>query len=184
MTISTGGARRIDRVLAADYLADVRSRSLSEVRALRNDAEQEESDQSYTRRLIHGRIDILRAEQRRRSGEFGSIVEQLPKILAEGGRGASHGMGRRSGVEPTRFDAHDRYADALATDMRFSDLGERTDTELAEMLATLAAEERIVSTQRRAVQQVMDACSAEIARRYRDGEAEVDDLLRANTANG
>jgi hypothetical protein len=183
MAIRTGGARRIDRVLAADFLADLRSRPLCEVRGLRNEAEQEESDHSYTRRLIHGRIDILRAEQRRRSGAAGSIVEQLPKILAEGGRGASHGLGRRSAVEPTRFDAHDRYADALATDMRFSDLGERTDTELADILATLTAEEKFISTQRRAVQQVMDTCNAEIARRYRDGEAEVDDLLRDSPTN-
>ena len=36
---------------------------------------------------------------------------------------------------------------------------------------------------RRAVQKVMDACSAEITRRYRDGEADVDALLSESPAD-
>ncbi len=42
---------------------------------------------------------------------------------------------------------------------------------------TLSEEERGLSGKRRQVQQVMDACSAEITRRYRDGEADVETLL-------
>jgi hypothetical protein len=37
--------------------------------------------------------------------------------------------------------------------------------------------EAAVSRNRRKVQDVMDACTAEIARRYQSGEASVDDLL-------
>jgi hypothetical protein len=36
--------------------------SLAELRALRRDAQQEEADLSYLRRLLQGRIDILQAE--------------------------------------------------------------------------------------------------------------------------
>ncbi len=46
-------------------------------------------------------------------------------------------------------------------------------------LDVLAQEEQVLSAKRREVQTVMDACSAEITRRYRDGEADVDTLLSA-----
>ena len=42
----------------------------------------------------------------------------------------------------------------------------------------LAEYEGEVSVRRRQVQRVVDACNAEIARRYRDGEAQVSELLR------
>jgi len=41
-----------------------------------------------------------------------------------------------------------------------------------------------VSENRRRVQTVMDGCSAEIARRYRDGEASVDELLSSHESGG
>src|SRR5207244_1775351 len=41
--------------------------TLSELRTLRRDAQREEADLSYVRRLLQGRIDILRAELARRS---------------------------------------------------------------------------------------------------------------------
>jgi hypothetical protein len=44
-------------------------------------------------------------------------------------------------------------------------------------MRTLSEEEQGLSAKRRAVQTVMDACSAEITRRYRDGEADVATLL-------
>ena len=44
-------------------------------------------------------------------------------------------------------------------------------------MTALAQEEAGISAKRREVQGVMDACSAEITRRYRDGEADVDTLL-------
>jgi hypothetical protein len=42
----------------------------------------------------------------------------------------------------------------------------------------LRATESDISARRRAVQGVYDAASAEITRRYRDGRADVGDLLR------
>ena len=49
------GNRRIDRVLAEDYLEGLQGLPLAEVRALRADAEQEEVDLSYLRRLSSAR---------------------------------------------------------------------------------------------------------------------------------
>ncbi len=171
-----GGHRRIDRVLSEHYLAGLSSLPLAEVRQLRDEAEQEETDLSYVRRLLHGRIDIVKAEQARRSGDSGDLVTQLPKILAEE-RGAARGLGRHSTVEPSRVDAHRRHVEALVADVDLSDVTARTDEELARALEAFQNEERNVSEKRRAVQQVMDACAAEITRRYRDGEADVSALL-------
>lgn len=177
------GNRRIDRVLSADYLADLGGQSLADVRALRGDAEQEEVDLSYLRRLLQGRVDIIRAERSRRAADDagGSLVEELPRILADDGRTGPRGLGRHAAREPSRADAHRRYVEALVADVGLSDVQAMGDGELAGALEVFEAEERRVSDLRKRVQQVMDACTAEIARRYRDGEADVSTLLEDRT---
>jgi hypothetical protein len=173
------GMRRIDRVLAEDYLAGLTEAPLADVRSLRAEAEQEEADLSYIRRLVQGRIDIVRAELARRTGGGeGSLVDSLAQVLSDQTRGsAPHGMGRHNTVEPTRVDAHQRYVETLVADVDLSDTTARTDEELNHALEVLAAEEQVVSAKRRQVQGVMDALSAEVTRRYRDGEANVAELL-------
>lgn len=174
----TGGRRRIDRVLAADFLEGLESLPLAEVRLLRKEAEQEEADLSFARRMLHGRMDILRAEQaRRQNPEGGSIVDQLAQILADPSR-SSHGLGRHITVEPSRVDEHRRKEEAIVADAEMSDVAHRTDAELVEALDRLRETEQEVSEVRRDVQRVMDALTAEIGRRYREGEASVDDLLK------
>jgi len=172
------GTRRIDRVLAEDYLAGLREAPLADVRALRAEAEQEEADLSYVRRLVQGRIDIVKAELARRTGGGeGSLVDSLASVLADQPRGPAHGLGRHVTVEPTRVDAHQRYVESLVADVDLSDTTARTDAELQSAIDVLAAEEKTVSGKRRRVQEVMDALSAEVTRRYRDGEADVANLL-------
>ncbi|MGH3327324.1 MAG: aerial mycelium formation protein [Streptomycetales bacterium] len=173
-----GGRRRIDRVLSDDYLAGMDRLGLLEVRALRDEARQEEADLSYVRRLLHARIDIVRAELRRRgAGAGGSVVDQLPEILADG-PGRSAGSARHLTAGPSRVGEYRRSVEQLLADIGLSDVGARTDGELRQALDQLTEHERAVSKIRHDVQQVTDACNAEIARRYRDGEASVDDLLR------
>lgn len=173
------GNRRIDRVLSEDYLSGLTTASLDEVRALRGQAEQEEVDLSYTRRLVQGRIDIVRAEVEHRNGDGVPVVERLAVILAKE-RAPARGLGRHSTREPTRADEHRRYVEMLVADIDLSDVSTRTDDDLAHALEILVEEEAKLSAKRREVQQVMDACSAEITRRYRDGEADVSTLLGAS----
>ena len=176
---TTGGNRRIDRVLSEDFLGDAATLSLAELRARRDDAEQEEADVSYLRRLVQGRMDILRAELARRGGEgSGSLLADLPQILGESApRGGPRGLGRHNTAEPSRADEHRRYVEALVADVDLSDVSARSDAELEEAVTALTGAERDLSAKRRAVQAVMDACSAEITRRYREGEADVADIL-------
>lgn len=179
MTHSGAGGRRLDRVLAADYLDGLAQRPLPQVRELRAEAEQEEADLSYLRRLLQGRVDILRAELARRRGSepAGSLVDALPGILADAGRPPARGLGRHVTVEPSRADAHRRRVEALAADVDLSDPTSRTDEQVRAVLEMFEREEREVSAARRRVQDVMDACTAELTRRYRDGQADVSALL-------
>ena len=179
------GNRRIDRVLAEDYLEGLRDLPLAEVRELRKEAEQEEVDLSYLRRMIQGRLDILRAELNRRdSSSSTNLVDGLAAILADEPRAPARGLGRHTTVEPSRADSHRRYVEALVADVDLSDTSARSTDELAHAMRTLSEEEQGISTKRRAVQAVMDACSAEITRRYRDGEADVGALLGESPSAG
>lgn len=176
---ATGGNRRIDRVLSEGYAEDIAALSLVDLRARRDEAEQEEADMSYLRRLVQGRIDILRAELGRRSGEgSGSLLADLPQILGEHGpRPAARGLGRHTAVEPSRADEHRRYVEALVADVDLSDVTARSDEELRTALGVFEREESDLSDKRRRIFAVLDVFSAEITRRYRDGEADVSDLL-------
>ena len=171
-----GGRRRIDKVLADDFAADVESLDLDELRTRRREAEQEEADLSYVRRMLQGRMDILRAELARRSGGGDRIVETLSAVLGDSAR-SDKGMGRFLRVEPSRVDEHRRMVEQVIADVGVSDVTERSDEELRAALDRLAEFERGVSEDRSAVQQVMDTLTREVARRYQIGAASVDDLL-------
>lgn len=170
-----GGRRRIDRVLAPDYLDGIGELSLVEVRERRAEADQEEVDLSYARRLLQGRIDILRAEQKRREGgvpapapgtrDDEAIVEALKRILADD-RPADRGMGRHMTATPSRVGEHRREAERAVSYVGGSDLGSLSDTALTQAIGRLVDIEARTSRSRRQVQAVVDTLTADIARRY------------------
>ncbi len=178
MTIPTGN-RGIDRLLSGDYLVALTERPIEDIREMRHEAEQVETNLSYLRRLLQGRVDILRAELSRRRGEgpAGSLVEALPEILADQ-RVPAHGLGRYAPVEPSELDDHRRYVESLVSDGDLSDPGSLDEATLQRLLEVLEREEADVSRKRRSVQVVMDELTAELGRRYKDGVADVSDLLR------
>lgn len=161
---------------------DLGALSLPELRALRRDAQRDEADLSYVRRLLQGRIDILRAELARRGPAAApeppeaSVVARLPEILTDAP--ARH---RSSARHVTLGTPHNEEYRRLAADMlaevELSDLAARTDPELHEAMARLVRYEQQVSGRRQRLQRTADDCGAEITRRYREGEAQVDDLL-------
>ena len=174
------GRRRLDRVLAPNYLDALGTRSLADVRKLRGEAEQEETDLSFVRRILQGRIDILKAELTRRAGGTAEdLMAALPRILGDPVRLTPRGLGRHLAVEPSDSAERRRGAEALVNDISLDDLAARTDAELASALTALEAEEQRYSEWRSSVQRVVDACGAEITRRYRTGEASVSDLLKS-----
>ncbi len=67
---------------------DLAGLSDSELKGLIKQLENEENEISYRRRLLHGRLDILRAElvarlQKKGEGELGQVdLDRLTEILA------------------------------------------------------------------------------------------------------
>jgi hypothetical protein len=51
--------RRIDTVLEPEYLSDIADVGLDELRERRESAEDVETQISYYRRLLHGRMDLI-----------------------------------------------------------------------------------------------------------------------------
>jgi hypothetical protein len=165
-------------VLALEFVTDLDALSLSDLRARRKDAEQEEADLSFTRRMLHGRMDIVKAELVRRSpeGHSTAVVDDLSAVLGDEHR-STHGLGRHITVEPSRVDEHRRDVEQAISDAVTSDIEARSDDELGAALTRLRAYEVEVSEVRRNVQRVMDTLSAELTARYRDGSATVEELL-------
>lgn len=173
-----GGHRRIDRVLEEGFHADLESLDFDELRARRREAEQEEADLSYVRRMLQGRMDILRAELLRRGGgSQQNVVDHLSEILTDSSARSDHGSGRFLTVEPSRVADHRRAVEQVIADLGISDVEGHSDDEVRAALARVEEFEHNVSEDRRAVQKVMDVLTAEVTRRYRTGAASVEDLL-------
>ncbi|WP_327245151.1 RsiG family protein [Streptomyces sp. NBC_01320] len=149
---------------------------LPELRALRRDAQRDEADLSYVRRLVQGRIDILRAELARRRDPETPVVDRLSEILADT-PSRHRSSARHVTLTTPRSDEFRRLAAETLAEVELSDLDARTDEELHTAMGRLVRYEQQVSRRRHRLQCTADDCSAEIARRYRDGEAQVDDLL-------
>jgi hypothetical protein len=82
-----------------EALLDLKTKSNDDLRGLLEELQEEEQRLSYRRRVLHGKIDILRAELVRRLKEqriagqdviSGSDVEKLIDILSHDLRGVSN----------------------------------------------------------------------------------------------
>ena len=171
------GGAAVDELLEPGFLDAATQSSMSEVRRLRRQAEQEEVNLSYTRRLLQGRLDIVRRELQRRAEHDGrSLVDLLPEILAEKGRGPAHGLGRHQTVQPSSPEEFESWVNGLS-DVDLSSIQDLSDAKLERAARALAEAEKGLSERRRGVQHVMDALAGELGRRYREGEADVAALL-------
>ena len=171
-------------MLAPGYLDGLEALPLEQVRALRQDAEQEEADLSYLRRLLQGRIDILRAELDRRSGSSAGprVVDRLAEILADQ-PSLRPALGRHLSIGPSRVGEYRRSMERMIADVDLSDVTARSEAEIRSAMESLTGCEHSVSQNRRAVQRIADACRQEVARRYRTGEAQVADLRAGQAEN-
>ncbi len=177
------GRRRIDRVTAPDLLDDLEGRSADVVRALRDDCREEEARLSYARRLVQGRLDIARTEIARRSSADGiegtdALVAQLSQVLADDPAPTNRE------ARTVTFYAPDDAPDRRGTDdaggaVPLSQLPDLDEANIAEMIATLKAEEERLSLARRTVLHNLDGLQSELVRRYREGAADLDAIMSA-----
>lgn len=170
--------RRLDRVLDPDLPGRLRETDAESLTHLRDDADQEEAELSFVRRLLQGRLDQVAAErQRRRAGgeaapagvpSDAELVAKLTSVLS-GPRAPSGGPERPAGryiaAEADHAIQRRRAAEVAAADVRLSDPSGLPDDELAAAHQRLQELEARVSAVRQEVQGVADAVAAELARR-------------------
>lgn len=172
----------LDSILADDYLGDVSSLDIAEVRERRAACKEVETGLSYLRRLVQGRLDVVAAERDRRS-EGGSgedledLITRLPKLLAGSTRSPGTGRLPQSLGTGTVDDDLAAELDDIIGHTHLREPDRLSDDELQTAADELAEFERRVSDQRRSLFDRIDALEAELTRRYKSGEASVDSLL-------
>ena len=159
----------LNRILSSDYLGDLGGLDAEALRARRAECQDVEAKLSYLRRLVQGRLDIVRAQLDRRAGgapgDLSDLVEQLPQILAD--RSRAPGPGRLpTNLAPPDDDDLTAELDALSGPNGMGSLPDLSEAELREMASRLSELEQRVSGQRRAVFDVIDRVQEEITRRY------------------
>jgi hypothetical protein len=173
--------RRIDVISDDDFASDLVNVGLEELRERRRLCDNVDTELSYYRRLLHGRMDLLSFEMRRRTGEeTRSLIEALPEILADGDSGNALGElpARALPIEaPDLPDTGRREIDRVLEDDFLAHLPTLDDDEIGQIQAMLAESESEVSQQRRLVYDAYEKIQSELSRRYRDGLADVDELL-------
>lgn len=169
--------RRIDNVLEPEYLVDLSEIDLDELRQRRETAEDVETQISYYRRLLHGRMDLLNFELRRRSGdEKRTLLEALPEILSAGMvLGDEPNLRHIETMPPLPTTTGRRLIDKIMDDGILTQLPELSNEEMTEAIDRLEEVESQLSVQRRQLHSVIDALQEEIITRYRSqqGEAQV-----------
>ena len=174
----TENRRRIDIIRDERFLAELSALELDVLRERRSLSDALETELSFYRRLLHGRMDLLAFEMRRRSGEeTRSLIEALPEILGAG-ETTSDSAGRApTNMMPDLPDERRRHVDKVLGDDFLARLPSIEDAELADIQTMLGDTEREVSEQRKSAQVGFDTLQAEIMRRYKDGLADDTDLL-------
>lgn len=156
---------------------DPRSLSLDELRSLRNKLQAEDDVVSYVRRVAQARVDLVRAEQHRRErGERSEDLSSELRVVLSSHLTSGAPRPPRP-VEDLGDNELSNELDRICAEHGFSRLDDLSPDELGTLERELTAYERRVSDDRRERFDRLDALSAELVRRYRDGEASVDGLL-------
>lgn len=173
--LDVSGNRRIDRIKDQDYIDDLGSLELDELRLRRDECRDELDHLSMLRRYIQTRAEVLQAEVRRRRGDNpdASLVDELAVILS-----GDSDAPRRSLGTAVRLREPDeemllarRRSEKLVAEQGVIDPTSLTDDEVSAAVASLEQEERAVSTDRRAAMQVLDVLTDELKRRFKDDPA-------------
>ncbi len=148
--------------------------SLEELRHRRTEMQQRDDVVSYARRVAQARLDLVKSEFARRSSD-GDVTDEVTDVLSQHLTG---GPGRPPRpAEDLSDDELSEELDAICARHHYGRVEELDEKELGELADAISEFEQRVSADRRARFDRLDALSAELVRRYRDGEASVDSLL-------
>lgn len=168
--------QELDRLADPSLVEGLASMSVDEVRQLRDDCRRIEPRVSYRRRILQGRIDIALAEGDRRTAG-GDLIESLKEVLADRPSGAPRSDRSLDVVDFADDDPEDPE-DASGPSML--DLPDLDDEQVMELVASLQARERDLSQRRRILLDNLDRLQDELVRRYREGRAEVAQVVPDN----
>lgn len=169
--------QELDRLADPGLVADVATMSTEQVRELRDACRGVEPRISYRRRILQGRIDIALAERDRRdTGE--DLVTWLSRVLADRPSGAPRSDRALSVMDFTEEGDDPEEADVPGM-LELPDLDEDA---LAELIASLKTRERQLSERRRGLLDNLDRLQAELVDRYRQGTADVAQIVPDNGA--
>ena len=151
--------------------------SLEEIRSRRSLLQTQEDAVSFVRRLAQGRLDLARDEERRRASHDRSVnVEsELAEVF-----GQEHGGGSARPPRETNVATDHPLVvelERLCESIGFGSLRQLDVDSLQAAIDQLAEFESARSSERRALFDEIDALTAELVRRYKDGGANVDSLL-------
>jgi hypothetical protein len=151
-------------------LPDLSTISDDDLQARIRDLEHEEDSISFRRRMLHGRIDILRAEYvirlRTQMNDAGAVPDREPRPLERPIYEGTGELPEEHELEP------------------LPDLTTISDTDLRTMIHALEREEDDVSLRRRFLQGQIDILRAARYERLRSGTLDVSDLARVLTRHG
>ena len=151
--------------------------SVEEIRARRTHLQTQEDAVSFVRRLAQGRLDLARDEERRRQSNDRSVnVEsELAEVF-----GQEHGGGSARPPRETNIATDHPLVvelERLCETVGFGSLRQLDVDSLRAAIEQLSSFESARSSERRALFDEIDALTAELVRRYKDGGANVDSLL-------
>jgi hypothetical protein len=170
------GRRRIDRVLAPAFARELQGLDIAELRQRRDEALAEREYLSLLRRLVQGRLDILRGETTRRAegGEEMTLEERLAAMLSsDEDRGSSRGEALRIPVPDEEVANARRRIERLVSDTTISDAPSLSEGDLKRAVSRLEEEERMVSKARNAVLDVHDRLQNELKRRFKEDLSQI-----------
>lgn len=170
----TDKRRLVDRVIDPSYSENLSDKSEAELRQMRDECKDGETDVSFERRLCQARIDILTAELARREGKGeGSLVERLPQILATESVERTGLPSRAPDFSiPRTADIPRRRVEEIAGERTLSSMSNMPDDEIRGIVESLRAHEQDLSAKRKSLQEVVDRIQQEMMRRFKSGEAD------------
>lgn len=164
---------QLQRLLADEYLAGIELHDIETLRRMRMECEAFEHRISYARRILQGRVDVLRAEVSARAGD-GTLgaLDHLAEVLADQGQRTFNPATARP---PAALDPEELGDDADVGAP--ANVAALDDEELEALANRYAQQEAELSGVRRQLFDVIDRLQEQIADRYRAGSASVADLL-------
>ncbi len=168
-----------EALLSEAALEQLDTLDTDELRRIRSACEVAEEGISYARRLLQGRLDILRAalDQSEHPGA-GELLAALPALMADQGHVSDPAQSRSLRVRvPADAERYAAVIDAIITE---DEVPEGSDEDLADLervVETLTQVEHELSARRRALFARIDGLREELLARYKDGRADVRDLL-------